>query len=83
MVDNFYEFEKFINSPDEESVNVLDPWELYEQIENKDKDKCINCQRLLPNEDFRLKDKCIWCDIKYHKSTKIIALKKLQEIKNG
>ena len=27
---------------------------------------CRYCERPLPNESFRTKKRCIWCDIDYH-----------------
>jgi len=59
---------------------VIDVWELY--YKQKDKDKCTNCDRKIM-DNMRTKNGCIWCDIKYHRSKKVIALKKLHEIKNG
>ena len=31
---------------------------------------CKHCLRDIPNENFRTKNGCTWCDIKYHKETK-------------
>lgn len=59
---------------------VIDAWTLYEELINKD--KCSNCNRQI-TDNMKTKNGCIWCDIKYHKLKKVIALKKLQEIKNG
>ncbi len=59
---------------------VIDPWSLYEEILNKD--RCTNCNRKI-TDNLKTKNGCVWCDVKYHKSKKVIALKKLQEISNG
>lgn len=59
---------------------INNAWELYEEMLNKD--KCSKCDRKII-EDMITKNGCIWCDVEHHKSKKVIALKKLQEIKNG
>ncbi len=41
---------------------VIDPWELYEEIVNKD--KCKSCDREI-NDKIKTKDGCVWCDYKY------------------
>lgn len=64
MVDNFTEFEKFTNSPNEDLVTVLDAWGL--DYAQKNEDKCTNCQRKILN-NMKTKNGCIWCDIKYYK----------------
>ena len=28
--------------------------------------QCKNCDRTLPNKNFKTKNGCIWCDTKYH-----------------
>ncbi len=58
---------------------VIDAWELY--YIQKNKDRCINCNRKI-TDNLKTKNGCVWCDVKYHKSEKVIALKKLQEISN-
>ncbi len=57
-----------------------DAWDLY--YEELNKDTCKNCDRKI-TENMITKNGCVWCDAVYHKSKKVIALKKLQEIKNG
>ncbi len=59
---------------------VIDAWSLYEKILNED--RCTNCNRKI-TDNLKTKNGCVWCDVKYHKSKKVIALKKLQEISNG
>ena len=39
---------------------VIDPWELYLELGNKD--KCTNCDRELPNKNMKTKNGCLWCD---------------------
>ena len=58
---------------------VIDPWELYEEIQNKD--KCKSCDRTVI-DNMRTKGGCIWCDIKYHNSKKTIAIKKIEDLQN-
>ncbi len=59
---------------------VIDAWSLYEEMQNKD--KCKTCHRKIMDK-MVTKNGCIWCDIEYHKSKKVIVIKKLEEIKNG
>ncbi len=58
MVDNFYEFEKFTNAPDEDLFSS-DAWEIY--FAQIDKNKCTNCHRELVNKDMKVKNGCVWC----------------------
>ena len=59
---------------------VIDAWSLY--YAQKDKDKCTKCQRKII-DNMKTNNGCIWCDVKYHNSKKVLALKKLEEIQNG
>ena len=62
----------------------MDMWEQMEQgyIFGNDTE-CGMCERDLPKEDMKTEIGCVWCDGNYHRSKKVIAMKKIEEIQNG